>query len=327
MKHAYLIVLLTVATIISCRKDAEKPALPEVPGAVAVRLHLTGGFSASESPLPAGRNAGQPGSLAKTLRDSTIYAIMVYRAGTWIPFSSGLFNQADSIVLRLPKDETVSISAYAYKKGSGEGLFYTMRNDTQYFDYPLNTVLINQMDTLHRDYTTNMMWDTVSWLQIANPANLLSALPPVHMPEVDAFYGRTSFSTAAAPTELRLELKRIAFGVQLAADNFTKGTLLLEFPTPYSTRPALPQIITPANISSKVVVIAADAFKHADTLWGGSTDVRIKWIKTIGDTVALGQKSIRFRRNILTRLKVTLPGTGRNTAPDDIHATYSPLSY
>lgn len=68
----YVVALLTIAAIMSCRKDAEKNSLPDQPGTIAVRLQLQGDFSVSENPLPYGRRANGANSYAKTLRDSTL---------------------------------------------------------------------------------------------------------------------------------------------------------------------------------------------------------------------------------------------------------------
>jgi hypothetical protein len=119
-------------------------------------------------------------------------------------------------------------------------------------------------------------------------------------------------------------MKRAAFGVQLVADNFTTGKLLLAFPGPSYSSPAQGQSITPANIS-EVFIYSGDMFKHGDTYWGGGLDVSVKWVKAPGDTVALGQKAVAFKRNVLTKLKVTLPGPGRNSAPAPIVETHSIL--
>lgn len=321
MKH--VIVLLLIATFISCRKDAEKPSPPDQPGAAVVRLQLQGDFLTSESPLPYGRQAGGMQSYAKTLRDSTVYAVIVYRQGDWKPYSSGLFNQHDSIILLLPKEDSARISAYAIRKGSGEGLYYEMRSGVQYFDNPLNAEMTNRMDTLHREYY-NMMWDTLSWLQVADPANLSRALPGSVAPEVDAHYGTISISATAPPPIVNLPMKRVAFGVQLAVDNFTTGKLLADFIS-IGRQEILPQNVSQDGLS-EAFIYSADIFKHQNPYWGGvAQEVSIKWIKAPGDTVALGQKNVQFKRNVLTRLKVTLPGTGRSSAPAGIIETHSAL--
>lgn len=325
MKH--VIVLLLFAIFISCQKDSEKPSLPGQPGTAAVRLQLQGDFLTSEGPLPYGREAGGMYSYAKTLRDSTLYAVMVDRPGkwpgSWDRYSSGLFNQRDSIFLLLPKDSVARISAYVFMKGSGEGLHYVMTGGLQYFDYPLNTSLTNQMDSLHRE-RVNMMWDSLSWLQVSDPTNLSQAALPAELPEVDAHYGVIAISATAPPPIVNLHMRRTAFGIQLAADNFTTGELLMEFPGYGYYGQARPQSVTPAGLS-EVFIYSADIFKNQDIYWLSGLDVSIKWVKALGDTVALGQKNVQIKRNVLTRLKVTLPTTGRSSAPAGIIETHSPL--
>lgn len=319
MKH--VIVLLLIAIFISCQKDSEKPSLPGQPGTAAVRLQLQGDFLTSEGPLPYGREAGGMYSYAKTLRDSTLYAVMVsWLERGWVRHSSGLFNRPDSIMLLLPEERPVYIHAWVIRKGSGEGPHYEMRGGLQYFDSPLNTELTNQMDTLHRQGDDRMV-DTVSGIQVSDPADLLQPLPRFTFPEVDAHYGTISFP-GTLPSVVNLPMKRMAFGVQLAADNFTTGKLLLEFPSPYYL-PAQSQSVTPATLS-EIFIYAGEEFK-AEAFWWPRLEVSIKWVKTPGDTVALGQKYVQFKRNVLTRLKVTLPTAGRSSAPAGIIETHSPL--
>lgn len=322
----YLPVALTIiAFAVSCTKKYDPPP-PENPGAISVRLQLSGDFTVTETGLPTGRKASSGTAYTKTLRDSTVYAVIVYRpnGGFYYDiFSSGLFNQRDSITLLLPKTGTAKISAFALKRGSSEGLFYTMQNGLQAFPYPLQTVMNNQMDSLHRSLQTRQ-WDTLSSLQVVDPANMAQPLPFADLPELDAYHGSTIFSvTNMAPT-LTLPMRRLAFGLKLEAVNFTSGKLVIEFPQQYGP-PA--KTVTPADINTTQFIHSSDYFKYADNPQQHGMTVRIRWVKTDGSSVTLGEKVIMVKRNILTKLQVTIPGPGKTSAPAGITVTDSALSF
>lgn len=322
----YLLIALTLAVTISCTKNTEKPAASQNPGAVAVRLQLGGELTASEIPLPNGRRAGGSAEYAKTLRDSTIYAIYVYKQNGWRfeVFSSGLFNQKNSITLLLPAQGYFRLSAYAIKKGTGEGLFYTMQGTQQYFPRPIDAGLANEMDSLHREQLTRH-WDTLSGMLVADPANLQQSLPVSSFPELDAFHGDSIFSMAEIPATISLPMRRVAFGIRFSATNFTSGKLVMDFPDVFSPQTDV-KTVTPANINTRMFIHASDLFKFPQWWHEQTMKVRMKWEKTDGSTVVLGEKTVNFKRNVMTTLAVTIPGPGRNSAPAGITVTESSLS-
>ena len=252
--------------------------------------------------------------------------MIVYQPdGPWFYkiFSSGLFNQRDSITLLLPAVGEAKISAFALKKGTGEGLFYTMQNGEQFFPYPLQTVMNNRMDSLHRSLQTRQ-WDTISSLQITDPANLAQPLPFANLPEVDAYHGATKFNVAGITNRITLPMRRLAFGIQLSATNFTSGKLVAEFPEGTYGPPA--KTVTPANIGSTHFIFSSDLFKYPD-FPEQRLRTRIRWIKTDGTSVTLGDRDVLFKRNVLTKLHVNIPGPGRTAGHTDITVTDTILSF
>lgn len=304
----YLIFLLASTCIIavSCKKNKDKPqppAPPETGETVRVRLNLAGDLQLSESALPWERRAGNMNEYAKTLRDSTIYAVIVNKHGEqpWTGrYSSGLFNRLDSVVLDLPLEVKVDIIVRAFKKGSGGGLFYTWRNGMQYFDLPMGTELTNKMDTLHR--TTTAMVDTVSWMKVTDPLDTLQYIGGKDFPELDVYYGKVTYTALPAPTSIQLKMKRICFGLQLSSNNFTAGKLIAEIPY------AQAATVTPANINTKHFIYASDFFKTDSAF---SLPVTVKWEKPGGSVVTLGEKTIQFKRNVLTKIQVVVSDSGK----------------
>lgn len=300
MKHTFILIAALGLFAASCKKNNGQPQQPD-PSAnsstVQVRLRLSGDILSADSPLPNGRQAG-PGSNteARMLRDSTIYAVMVRKGNAnWgDPFTSGMFTKPDSIILDLPVDQTVTVIVRAFRKGSGGGIHYIWQNGKPYFEYPVHAALTNKMDS-----TQKKMIDTVSWLKITSTLDSAITFGEKDNPETDLFYGKTTFLISAAPISQSLELKRHAFGVQLAATGFTTGKLRLEIDGSH------PKSVTPADINSKYFVFASDLFKFQQQF---ARNVTIKWEKPDGNIVIVGQKAITFKRNILTKIQVAVSG-------------------
>lgn len=120
--------------------------------------------------------------------------------------------------------------------------------------------------------------------------------------ELDVFRGTASFTVVPEPVSISVNMKRQSFGVQLSSPNFTEGKLTLEIPD------AQTKSVTPADIHSKFFVFAADVFKFVNEF---DSNVKVKWEKPDGTIVLQGEKTIRFKRNVLTKIQVTISGSSR----------------
>ncbi|WP_343307381.1 hypothetical protein AAHN97_09635 [Chitinophaga niabensis] len=306
---------------ISCQKNKQTPpAEPPVnnSGTVRVQLKLTGDILTSESPL--GRRANEDVlSGARNFGNTTLYSISVTRVGDWRPASTGLFSHVDSMYINAPTSGQYKISISVYKKGTGSGLFYTVQNGLFYFDYPINFSLKNRMDSI-TDYV--FARDSVYHLQLANPLDSSNYLQTVYYPQVDYYQGDTSYAGSANPAPISINVKRRSFGVKLSATNFTGGKLKAEFGWDASSLSwplALPFSVTPGDIGSRSYVLASDELKSRDSTMPILT--RVTWEKPGGGTVHLGDKTIYYKRNVLTTLHVTIPTTGGTSVAPRITET------
>ncbi|MFD2886645.1 hypothetical protein [Chitinophaga cymbidii] len=301
MKRSLLLILLAITCSVSCRKAKDAAPAAGTPFST-IRLRLTGDMLIAESPLPHGRWAGNISGNARELRDSTLYAVMVY-SGT--PYSHtvtrGLFNNPDSIVLDLPASGQFTITVIAVKRGTGTGIYYTWKDDIQYYGSPFYSTITNRMDASPGHPMTDSMYYFAF-----DPEDSTRHLPQSGTPEIDAYKGDTAIDASLLPASITLALRRKAFGMRFSATGFSTGKLVAEF----SNTSLPPKIFTPENIGSKDFIHSYDFGNHG---WF-SLPVKISWIKPAGDTVVLNEKSVLFKRNVLRHIHITIPETGRTSS-------------
>lgn len=308
MRSTLLLLTLCFTLAISCnKKDKETPDPVEPPASgetVRTRLRLTGDILATESPLPNGRLVNDVEGYARELRDSTLYGVILQELapwGYWQTTSCGLFNNRDSLALDLPVEGEFRIIVQVYKRGTGPGLYYTWKNGAQYFDEPINNTLDNRMNN------GNKTRDTMFSSQLFDPIDSTNYLRVVEYGEADGYRGETTVTATGTPSIISLDMKRMSFGVQFSAVNFTSGKLHAEFPYWLMH----PKSVTPENIDDQHFIFLADEFATRDSL-RLAINVKITWEKPDGSMVPIGEKSIRFKRNVLTKIQVTIPNTGRS---------------
>ncbi|WP_298739877.1 hypothetical protein [uncultured Chitinophaga sp.] len=310
MRLRFLLLACVTITAFSCKKSNEQapPAAPPASeGTVEALLKLTGDIKTSESPL--GKKAPGTTVFAKTLTDSTIYYVIVRKDNKSVYI--GVFNQADSIKLKLPTAGTVTVEAAAYKKGSGTGLFYRWYDGRQAYSSPIyggdavnpTGYVTNQMDTIRYVYGYVFRADSLRYRSMFVPEDSTRATNTLH-PEMDAYLGSTTFAASAAPDVVNLFMKRHTFGVQYSTQNFTSGRLIADYSNYMPTR-----YLTPAD-TTRQFLYTAEEFKERDSLLNDAVTVKLKWEKPDGAIVALGEKKIYFKRNILTKINVTIPPSG-----------------
>lgn len=306
MRSIFFLLACTCIITVACKKNRENPQPPTVSGkTVSVKVKLTGDIISSESSLPYGRRVNDGITGAKTLRDSTLYAVTVH-TGNYYTVSTGLFSKPDSIYINVPTEGYFNVSVTAYKKGTSQGLFYTFQNGLPYYEDPINTALKNRMDTIS-GYP--YMEDSLTYIRVVDPLDTTKHLPIAYHSEIDSYQGTTPTAQGSAnPAPISINLKRRSFGMQFSATDFTSGKLIIEFP--YGPNHLLPQTITPATID-QYRIITAEEFKWRDDTF--PIPVKVTWEKPDGTKVPIGQKDISFKRNVLTKIQVAIPNTGRTS--------------
>lgn len=319
MKAKLFLLACALATIFSCKKGNDNEAVnpPAVPSGPMreVLLNLAGDITVNESPL--GRKTNGIAADARTLNDSTLYIIEV---GTgYSSIFKGLFNRPDSIVVRIPANLSVTFAAAAIKRGSGPGLYYTWSTSfRQFFPYPIDASLTNRMDTSYGYFRGAI--DTLSDLPVFNTTDTTQISRTLHS-ELDSYTGQISYGAGAAPGLITIPMRRVVFGVRYNVTNFSSGKLIADFsglmPVKY---------LTPSEAAYQHFIYTADELRWNDSLYYSKVPVNLKWQKPDGSIVTLGQKTIGFRRNVLTTLNVTIPaggGTEVNPIPTDTSFTGS----
>ncbi|WP_160717618.1 hypothetical protein [Chitinophaga solisilvae] len=302
MNKLTLVAACALLAMVACKQSDQKtepvPSLSNQP-TVEVKLNLKGDIITGETPM--GRKAALS-TQNKTVRDSVIYAVAVRQDHRLL--AMGLFNRiVDSIPLKVPTTGTISVSAVAFKKSSGNGLYYSFDSTgNQNFPYPFYAALRNRMDTLVSPYSSP---DSLNYLSVfadsSSPAYTINEYS-----ELETHYGRVTFSGSSTPSALTIQLKRVVFGVKYVVDNFTAGRIKIE----YSNNRLAPRYLTPGSPSNQYTY-TADELKNRDSVYNAPI-LTVKWEKPDGSNITIGSRPLSFKRNILTTVRISLPAPGSN---------------
>jgi hypothetical protein len=299
MKSTLFLLACIPAILFSCKKSSDS-APPSTPPAATevVQLKLAGDFSTYESPL--GRQVKGLDQYAKSLADSTIYVVEVGVNNESV--YKGVFNRADSIFVPVPSTRPVAIAVSAFKRGSGEGLYYTWDDKgRQYFPYRFLVSLTNRMENSSGPFMGGA--GSLPHIPIFNPLDLSTYTSTVHS-EVDSYWGQFNLSTAGVPSTINLSMRRLVFGIRFNAAGFNSGRLVADFNGWMPTKELRPEeTATP-------FIYTADDFYWIETLGESAVDLTLKWEKAGGGIVTLGSKKMYFKRNVLTNINVTVPPDG-----------------
>ncbi|PWV57003.1 hypothetical protein [Chitinophaga sp. S165] len=318
MKCNPLLVICCLATMIisySCNKAApgDTPVLPK-PDAKekrTINIALGGDIKTSESVLPGGRRLHNY-VLARTLRDSTIYAIDV-RTNGGQPYAAGLFNSPENISIELPTQNTFNIKAAAFRRGTGLGVWYTWWNGGQFFP-----------GTFNRNLDNTISYDASDWDFLQNLSNiplfLEDTIQPTYafFPEVDGYANQTAVFVDSSK-QVTLPLKRIAFGIRFKATNFTGGRLIVAYQNSMQTK-----AFTPEDIDNSLRIYTADEFLVRDDITYFERILFVlRWERPDGTVMNLGEKEIYPpRRNHMITVNVSMP-TSINTVNNGLNITFT----
>jgi hypothetical protein len=316
MKTRVLLLAAMLTTVLACKKNSDNETVTPPPSPIGetvdVRLQFAGDITTGESPL--GRKVIGGIENARTLIDSTIYDIVVYKDGKGI--YEGLFNYVDSVVLKIPTTGTIKVEAIAMKRGTGPGLYYAWissnGNLVQRYHYPGVSVITNRMDTVAPWYYTNMP-DTLMNIPLFDGADTTQMNSSTHA-ALDSYRGSVTFNANATPAVITLPMRRLSFGIKYNVSNFTAGRLIANYGW------SMPiEYLTPVNAATQQFIYTAYDFQWRDSLYLNPVTVNLQWEKADGSKMPLGQKTIYFKRNVLTTLNVTIPSTGPvvNPVPTD----------
>jgi hypothetical protein len=302
MRLTLFLLACVPAILFSCKKsnDGAPPTTPPVSGGEAelVQLKLGGDWSVHESPL--GRLVKGQDQYARSLVDSTIYIVEVGVNNESV--YKGTFNRADSIFVPIPATRPVTVAVSAFKRGSGEGLFYIWDdNGRQYFPHRFMVTLTNKMESSSGPFFGGA--GSLPHIPIFNPLDLSTYTSTVHS-EVDSYWGQVNLTTAGVPSVINPTMRRLVFGIKFNASGFHSGRLIADFNGWMPTKELRP------DETGTRFIYTADDFYWIETLGESAVDLTLKWETTGGDIVVLGSKKMYFKRNVLTNINVTVPQEG-----------------
>jgi hypothetical protein len=292
------------------KKDSPTPSTPPPVsgGRTQIRLLLGGELTTGQSTLPNGKTAS-PYVAAKTLQDSTIYAVDVRVNGN-TPYAAGVFNNLDSlqsVLLQVNKGATYSINAAVFKKGTGAGLYYTLVNGQQQFASPLNRYMENKLSYTPTD--VNFLQNMFFFETFSNDSVIVKGFGHLFSPypELDSYFGTASVNvTSDSVPQVTLPMRRFVFGFKYEAENFTGGTLLLNYNGAMDSKS-----YTPETIGNSLSIYTFGAYATSDTYstWE-AIQLNVKWLKPDGSLVDIGAKMfVPPARGYQTIVKITLPTT------------------
>lgn len=298
--------------LFSCGKD-KSPSQPPVDngGKRKISFSLRGDFGITETPLGNGRQVN-PGLFARELEDSIVYALAAYKSyHDRYYYAQGVFHRTDSMTLELPDTGKFTIVALAIKKGTGNGLYYDLKNGIPYYWCLLGD---NVLDKVQYGSSLRLV-DTFSFKPVFGDNR-----QPVQqlIPELDSYRGTTIVDAATAPGILSINMRRLSFGVKYDVSNFTSGRLIAEYfePEYYGYNAMAANYITPETAGSTLKIYTCDDFKASDFMISpANLKVKLSWEKSPGNIIPIGEKAISFKRNVLTTINVTIPDAGRVTLP------------
>lgn len=315
MKPRIVLLACALATFFSCNKNTEGPIDPinqTADGKIKeVRISLSGDLSVDESPL--GRKTGGGLVNAKVTGDSILYMIVVQR--DYRTVYKGVYNRIDSVLLKIPASGNINVSATAFKKSSGGGLYgyYIPRDSSFYYFRPLYSAVTNRIDT--GDGSTYNS-DSLRYIPVFDVANSSYQTFTLHT-EIDTYFGETSFTAANVPQVINIKMRRIVFGIRYNATNFNSGRLIADFSGTMPTR-----YITPSDDPYRQYVYTAAELALNDSLYRNPVTMNMKWERPDGSVVTLGQRTIAFKRNVLTTINVTIPSGTSVVPPISVDTTW-----
>lgn len=226
----------------------------------------------------------------------------------------GVYNRVDSIVLKVPASGNITVNATAFKKGSGGGLYgYYIPNDSSFYYFrPLYSTVTNRIDT---GDGSSYIADSLRYIPVFDVTNSSYQTSTLHT-EIDTYYGESSFTAANVPQVVNIKMRRIVFGIRYNAANFTSGRLIADFGGTMPTR-----YIMPSDTYRQFTYTAAELALN-DSLYWNPVSMKMKWEKPDGSVVTLGQRTIVFKRNVLTTINVTIPSGSPVVPPISIDTTW-----
>ncbi len=296
--------MILLSVLCSCKKQEEHDKIKtEWSGEIAtIPLQLGGDFRTEVSPLPMGRQQNN----ARTVPDSVIYGIDVRFANNNKPFAQGLFTSLDTVRVIIPKGVAYTLKVVAIKKGSSLGL----NADIDYLGRrwiggPFYKLLLNKftVDSLGQDPLSDNFMRSLSYCTVATSDSTYDYAGKYS--ELDSYYGQYEGN----PTDwflnrITVSLKRITFGIRFQLENFNEGTLQVDLGG-YTIERTFPV----NDLNGRLFTYMSEDYLTSDYL-DRDLKLRLIWTSAKYGTKVLDYAYVNPKRNTLTTVHVTAPGSG-----------------
>ena len=234
----------------------------------------------------------------------------------------------------------VNFSTFAWSQLYAENIFWLAVNKIYYNDYKINGVLKNvsgifyyadaeSTELLERDLQRSFTSGNKTYTNSIQPEfvniGFADVFNNIYCKCDDWLYGKASVIADGTIVNKTVELKRIGFMLQCdpvsgITDGSVTVTISKNYALPTSSTTTTHNFITKTFTDESVDPVGPFfyAFPNADDVWnnaeGYEEDFRLKvsWTRGIGVTEDFGSITIKMKRNMLNRVKVTVGTDDKN---------------
>ncbi len=287
-----ILALLACVGFVACSNNAEE--IPAEPEFYTVQLGMGGEIlKLNEEPL------------ASRTESNDLYGIQVYsKSGensSWAPYAYGLFDDTNSISIKLLNGAKYKFVATMVKDGkdklnhSDQMYLGPFSNFTTTSNY---TILTNDFE-YRSDRSCKNLGDGSTYL--SNPKEIF------YRPNTDRYYGElTDYVPDTENAKATIQMKRTAFGAKFIAEGelSNSGTLEVQI----TDAPKMTLELT----ESDDVLFDIFTFKEVAAAWAAKGDytetvnVAINWISPENVVMPLGTHEVTFKRNTTTVVTVNI---------------------
>ncbi len=290
-RSAILAFLACVGFVACSSKTEEIPAEPEF---YTIQLGMGGEIlDIHQEPL-SNRASG-----------NDLYGIQVYsKSGedsSWTPYAYGLFDDPNSISIKLLNDAKYKFVATMVKEGKNKIQYVSFDNGFGEPFYHSNKTHfdVNSSFNYESDGYCYYLGKGHTWLKESNNY--------YDRPNTDRYYGElTDYVPTAENAKATIQMKRTVFGAKFVAEGelANSGTLEVQI----TDAPKMSLSLTEGND----VLFDIFTFKDVAAAWAATGDytetvnVAINWISLENATMPLGTHEVTFKRNTTTVVTVNI---------------------
>ena len=277
-----LFALVVITALFSCSKSNEEDFSEQKPKEYIVSLGMTGEIlDIEESPL-------------SRAEGDDLYGIQVYSRsnGDYVPYAYGLFDDKSKMSIKL-------LGGYEYKFEITmvvDGKNKLGHNNEVYFQpFAMNG---NNNASLQNVF----IYSNSEYFEFLNVGSTYLKEGIYKHPNAERFYGILSDYRVKENDLIKIDMKRVCFGVKFIAESLNEGKLKINM----ENAPELQISSNGGHEIQDIFTFWNNTYK-LDWMQDGYTEtipVSIMWEKEDGAIIPLANKDITFKRNVLTTITI-----------------------